>query len=136
MDFTMRSGAASGFSDDLPWQHMLALPIASRGEVYGVLGLSSPSAKGFSSQDHRLLEMLADNVAIAVQNAMLYQQREREAVRDGLTRLYNHRFLQEKLVLEVERCAANQCKTILVPHGGGTVHKPESIYQAIKEAYK
>jgi 2-oxoglutarate ferredoxin oxidoreductase subunit alpha len=41
-----------------------------------------------------------------------------------------------QMVLEVERCAANQCKTILVPHGGGTVHKPESIYQAIKEAYK
>jgi 2-oxoglutarate ferredoxin oxidoreductase subunit alpha len=41
-----------------------------------------------------------------------------------------------QMVLEVERCAAAQCKTILVPHGGGTVHKPESIYQAIKEVYK
>ncbi|GAB4366982.1 MAG: 2-oxoacid:acceptor oxidoreductase subunit alpha [Calditrichia bacterium] len=41
-----------------------------------------------------------------------------------------------QIVLEVERCAAGQCKTILVPHGGGTVHKPESIYQAIKEANK
>ena len=41
-----------------------------------------------------------------------------------------------QMVLEVERCAAGQCKTILVPHGGGTVHKPEVIYQAIKEAYK
>ncbi len=41
-----------------------------------------------------------------------------------------------QMVLEVERCAGGQCKTILVPHGGGTVHKPETIYQAIKEAYK
>jgi 2-oxoglutarate ferredoxin oxidoreductase subunit alpha len=39
-----------------------------------------------------------------------------------------------QIVLEVERCAAGKCQTILVPHGGGTVHKPESIYQAIKEA--
>jgi len=39
-----------------------------------------------------------------------------------------------QMVFEVERCAAGQCKTILVPHGGGTVHKPESIYKAIKEA--
>lgn len=39
-----------------------------------------------------------------------------------------------QVVFEVERCAAGQCKTILVPHGGGTVHKPESIYKAIKEA--
>lgn len=41
-----------------------------------------------------------------------------------------------QIVLEVERCAANRCKTILVPHAGGTVHKPELIYQAIKEATK
>jgi 2-oxoglutarate ferredoxin oxidoreductase subunit alpha len=41
-----------------------------------------------------------------------------------------------QMVLEVERCAAGNCKTILVPHGGGTVHKPEVIFQAIKEAYK
>jgi 2-oxoglutarate ferredoxin oxidoreductase subunit alpha len=41
-----------------------------------------------------------------------------------------------QMVLEVERCAQGKCKTILVPHGGGTVHKPEAIYQAIKEASK
>ena len=41
-----------------------------------------------------------------------------------------------QMVLEVERCAAGQCETILIPHGGGTVHKPEDIYKAIKEAYK
>jgi 2-oxoglutarate ferredoxin oxidoreductase subunit alpha len=39
-----------------------------------------------------------------------------------------------QMVYEVERCAAGQCKTILVPHGGGTVHNPEDIYKAIQEA--
>lgn len=41
-----------------------------------------------------------------------------------------------QIVLEVERCAAGKCKTILVPHGGGTVHQPETIFKAIEEAYK
>jgi 2-oxoglutarate ferredoxin oxidoreductase subunit alpha len=41
-----------------------------------------------------------------------------------------------QMVFEVERCAAGQCKTVLVPHGGGTVHNPEDIYHAIREAYK
>lgn len=41
-----------------------------------------------------------------------------------------------QMVLEVERCAAGQCKTILVPHGGGTVHQPEVIFKAIQEAYR
>ena len=39
-----------------------------------------------------------------------------------------------QIVYEVERCAAGKCKTILLPHGGGTVHKPEDICTAIKEA--
>jgi 2-oxoglutarate ferredoxin oxidoreductase subunit alpha len=41
-----------------------------------------------------------------------------------------------QMVLEVERCAAGNCKSILVPHGGGTVHEPETILKAIQEAYK
>jgi 2-oxoglutarate ferredoxin oxidoreductase subunit alpha len=41
-----------------------------------------------------------------------------------------------QIVLEVERCAGGQCKSILIPHGGGTVHNPEDICNAIKEAYK
>jgi len=41
-----------------------------------------------------------------------------------------------QIVLEVERCAGGKCKTISVPHGGGTVHQPETIFKAIEEAYK
>jgi 2-oxoglutarate ferredoxin oxidoreductase subunit alpha len=37
---------------------------------------------------------------------------------------------------EVERCAAGKCNTVLVPHAGGTVHNPEDVYVAIKEAVK
>jgi 2-oxoglutarate ferredoxin oxidoreductase subunit alpha len=40
-----------------------------------------------------------------------------------------------QMVLEVERCASGKCKSILVPHGGGTVHDPEVILKAIEEAY-
>lgn len=41
-----------------------------------------------------------------------------------------------QIYYEVERCAAGQAKTILVPHGGGWVHDPEDIYQAIKGGLK
>jgi 2-oxoglutarate ferredoxin oxidoreductase subunit alpha len=41
-----------------------------------------------------------------------------------------------QIILEVERCSAGKCKSICVPHGGGTVHQPEVIFQAIREAYK
>jgi len=41
-----------------------------------------------------------------------------------------------QIVFEVERCAAGNAKTILVPHGGGWVHDPNDILKAIKEAVK
>jgi 2-oxoglutarate ferredoxin oxidoreductase subunit alpha len=39
-----------------------------------------------------------------------------------------------QMALEVERAAAGKAKTILVPHAGGTVHEPEAILTAIREA--
>ena len=39
-----------------------------------------------------------------------------------------------QIVLEVERCAAGKASTTLVPHMGGSVHHPETILKAIKEA--
>jgi 2-oxoglutarate ferredoxin oxidoreductase subunit alpha len=41
-----------------------------------------------------------------------------------------------QMVLELERCAGGKAKTVLVPHGGGGVHNPEDICQAIVEAAK
>jgi 2-oxoglutarate ferredoxin oxidoreductase subunit alpha len=41
-----------------------------------------------------------------------------------------------QIVLEVERCAAGQAPAVLCPHGGGGVHDPEKICEAILEAVK
>jgi len=41
-----------------------------------------------------------------------------------------------QMALEVERCAGSMAMTILVPHMGGTVHNPETIFDAIKQAVK
>lgn len=39
-----------------------------------------------------------------------------------------------QMFYEVERAAAGKARTVLVPHGGGTVHDPEMILEAIREA--
>ncbi len=38
-----------------------------------------------------------------------------------------------QIALEVERCAAGQARTILVPHLGGEIHEPEEILAAIRQ---
>jgi 2-oxoglutarate ferredoxin oxidoreductase subunit alpha len=39
-----------------------------------------------------------------------------------------------QIVLEVERCAGGMAKTLLLPHMGGSVHRPEAILETIREA--
>ena len=41
-----------------------------------------------------------------------------------------------QIALEVERYAGGMAKTILIPHMGGGVHKPELILDAIRQAIK
>jgi 2-oxoglutarate ferredoxin oxidoreductase subunit alpha len=41
-----------------------------------------------------------------------------------------------QVVLEVERCAAGQARTVCVPHPGGAVHDPEVILAAIRESLR
>jgi 2-oxoglutarate ferredoxin oxidoreductase subunit alpha len=38
-----------------------------------------------------------------------------------------------QMFYEVERCAAGKARTVLVEHGGGTVHDPADVLQAIRE---
>ncbi len=41
-----------------------------------------------------------------------------------------------QVFLEMDRCVAGKCRTYLLGHAGGTVHKPEDVYATIKEAAK
>jgi 2-oxoglutarate ferredoxin oxidoreductase subunit alpha len=39
-----------------------------------------------------------------------------------------------QIALEVERCAGGQAQTILVPHAGGGLHRPDDVLEAIRRA--
>jgi len=39
-----------------------------------------------------------------------------------------------QIVFEVDRCSQGNANVILIPHGGGSVHNPEDIYNAIKKS--
>lgn len=41
-----------------------------------------------------------------------------------------------QIVYEVDRCSHGNANIILIPHGGGLVHNPDDIFQAIKYAVK
>lgn len=52
----------------------MALPLIVGGELLGVIDVQSKAESAFSSEDIEVLQVLADQVAIALQNARLFQE--------------------------------------------------------------
>ncbi len=52
----------------------MALPLRVRGEIIGALDVQSKEAEAFSEEDVSVLQTLADQVAMAISNARLFQQ--------------------------------------------------------------
>ena len=58
-------------------QSELALPLKSGDEILGVLDLHSTKAGDFTAEDISTLSILADQVGIALQNALLFEESQR-----------------------------------------------------------
>jgi diguanylate cyclase (GGDEF)-like protein len=81
----------------------IAVPLTFNNRVIGVLNVESDVPSAFDRVDQRLLTTLANQVAVAVENARLYEETEQLAVTDGLTEVFNHRYFQGFLDRELSR---------------------------------
>jgi len=81
----------------------LAVPLRVKDKLIGVFNVESKKLNAFGKRDLKLLSTLATPIAIAIQNAQLYQEIKNLAITDGLTGLYNFRYFQERLEEEVKR---------------------------------
>ncbi|MEO7793940.1 MAG: diguanylate cyclase [Thermoanaerobaculia bacterium] len=83
------------------------LPLVTQGETVGLLHVSFPAESlAEAPLERRLdeLESIATTLALALGNLSLRERLKSQSVRDGLTGLYNRRFLEESLPREIERC--------------------------------
>lgn len=84
-------------------RQVLALPIATRAAPIGVVTLMRPENDPFGEDELALLQLLVDQLAIAVQNARDYGEKLELSIRDPLTGLYNRRYFHEALEKEIQR---------------------------------
>jgi len=81
--------------------HYHCEPLLAGGEVIGVLYL-----EGVVSADSRFrLTLLSENIASALVNHRLQRGLREQTIRDPLTGLFNRRYMEETLALEVARSA-------------------------------
>ena len=79
------------------------LPLVAKGTAIGLVELFSKSAVRWDEDRLALARTMANEAAMALENARLYEDARKLADRDPLTGFYNHRFLHERLGEEVIR---------------------------------
>ncbi|MDE1994289.1 MAG: diguanylate cyclase [Rhizobiaceae bacterium] len=91
--------------NDIPCQHLddqevagLCVPLTAQGDAIGLLYLEErPQSQAASETSRLYLELIAENIGLAVANLQLRDKLTNLAVRDALTGLFNRRSLDEAL---------------------------------------
>lgn len=108
---------------DIQWEGaIVSLPLKIGQKVLGVMNVALHHPHQFLDDEIRVLELLGDQAAIAIQNANLYEQAQQEiadrkkaekaikhlANHDALTGLPNRRLFNERINLEIARSQRNK----------------------------
>jgi diguanylate cyclase (GGDEF)-like protein len=82
----------------------LNVPLMHFDEAIGVLVLvQATEERHFSDDEREIAAAIAEQAAVAIVNARLVSRIEAQAITDGLTGLYNHRYFYDRLDQEVAR---------------------------------
>ena len=88
-----------------PARSVMCVPITSNKKLLGVAELVNKKGDGFDAGDVALVARLMDHTAIAIERAALYQRMADLVITDDLTKLFNLRYLDRTLEVEIERAA-------------------------------
>jgi diguanylate cyclase (GGDEF)-like protein len=78
------------------YESLLVLPLLVKDEVIGTFTVAAQRQGAFPGDRREMLGVIANQVAISMQNARMYEALEEQATTDGLTGLVNHRTFQER----------------------------------------
>jgi two-component system, cell cycle response regulator len=113
-----------GDRDDLPvfdqqsrfkdFRSLLLLPLPVKDEVVGIFMVAARRAAAFPTDRREMLGVIANQVAISMQNGHMYQVLEEQATTDGLTGLVNHRTFQERFSAMLTRAERHNFSVALL----------------------
>lgn len=89
--------------------NLLCIPLKVDDRVLGVISLDN-KAEGFDAPDLEIIQHLINQVAVAIQNAELYER----SITDGLTSLFIRRYFEDVLEHEIKRSQRLKTSTALL----------------------
>jgi len=94
---------------------LMCVPIKINNEVLGVLELANRTTnEPFRKEDLELMMKLVDFTAIAIERTSLYQKMTELAITDDLTKLFNTRYLNRTIEIEIQRSSRYNTSVSLI----------------------
>ena len=87
----------------IPDTHFSCLSVLDHHSMMVVFCASSDVVESLAADDRLVLQAVASELVVAIENSQLYKLTKRLAITDELTGLYNYRYLQQRLDEEIER---------------------------------
>lgn len=117
-----RSHESGTKGSDVPCRHLeasgptaLCMPLTAQGDMIGLIYTEERGENALGSGGARLyLELIAENVGLAIANLQLREKLIELAVRDPLTGLFNRRFLDETLQQHGQNRGGEQIACLMV----------------------
>lgn len=104
VDNDRRSTKFTEFLAAVHSRSLIAAPLLQDQRVLGILMLHQSSRlRDWQAGEVRLVAALADQLAVAISHAQLFEQVKYQAITDGLTGLYNHIYFKNRLAEELNR---------------------------------
>jgi diguanylate cyclase (GGDEF)-like protein len=98
-------------------QSLIAAPLLRDDRVLGILMVhQSTRLRDWQAGEVRLVAALADQLAVAVSHAQLFEQVKHQAITDGLTTLYNHIYFKNRMAEELNRAQrkGTECSLLMI----------------------
>jgi diguanylate cyclase (GGDEF)-like protein len=110
-----RFSPAVGKQITLRTKTIMCVPIKSKGNILGVLEIVNKTTnEPFTREDLNLILRIVDHAAVAIERASLYQKMEELSITDDLTKLFNTRYLNRTLEIEIKRASRHQTSLSLI----------------------
>lgn len=87
------------------FRSLIITPLISNRKVVGIIRVESRDPESYMSDDLRLLAVISDLAAVAIDNAGLYHRIEELAIRDGLTGLYCCRYFKTRIAEDIVKAS-------------------------------
>lgn len=81
---------------------LLTIPLMGKGKAIGVVNVFSKNEKSWSAQEISFLSSITNQIALGIENSILFEEMETKAITDRLTSLYNHKYMYEEVAREID----------------------------------